>query len=138
MRKSKAMNTHKAMKIITDTNFLVDVVRFRIGLDFLDSLGDLVLGRFELVAPESVEMELGRMKSSDAKLALRIARTRVRFMEYAEGRTTDDKIVNLAKKLDRGGEKTAVATNDAALRKRLKALGIKTIYLRARKHLEMG
>jgi rRNA-processing protein FCF1 len=32
---------------------------------------------------------------------------------------------------------TIVATNDAELRKRIKALGSKVIYLRARKHLEI-
>ena len=35
-------------------------------------------------------------------------------------------------------EKTLVATNDIDLRKRLKALGRKTIYLKSKKHLAIG
>jgi rRNA-processing protein FCF1 len=49
-----------------------------------------------------------------------------------EEKDADKAFLNIANK------NTIIATNDVDLRKKLKNLGIKTIYLRARKHLAMS
>jgi rRNA-processing protein FCF1 len=77
-----------------------------------------------------------------AKAALSLIESgRIKIIKIADapGRTADDAILSLLKTMKEKNEikKTAVATNDAKLRKRIKALDVKLIYLRARKYLEI-
>lgn len=120
----------KGVKIIVDTNFLIDIVRFKINLESLNEFG-----KYKLIIPKAVENELKKIKNKYARVAIEL--TKLKGMEIVDNpvgiKTTDEIIIALAKEL-----KAAVATNDRKLRKRLKGLRIKTIYLRARKHLEIG
>jgi len=131
---AKSSRVHK---VILDTNFLVDIVRFKVDLG---SIGELLPGRYKLLIPEAVEKELKKMKSKNAKAAIKLAKLRdLKIIKnHASVRGADNMIVSLAESMQDKKSKIAVATNDAELRKRLKALGVKTIYLRARKHLEIG
>jgi len=130
-------------KIVADTNFLVDLVRFKVGLSDLD----IAIGSAEIVVFDSVIAELknlARKKTSSgryAALALQLLEIKKMNVVSKSGRV-DDLILDFAKKFSEksGKEKFSkgdllVATNDGALREKLKGLGIKTIYLRARKYL---
>ena len=131
------VKVRRVYKIILDTNFLVDIVRFKVDLD---SVGELVLGKYKLIMPEAVEKELKKMKTKHAKSALKISKLK-KLKTVSDPRAVkgaDNIIVAIAEELFNKKSKVAVATNDAKLRKRLKGLGAKTIYLRARKHLEIS
>jgi len=123
-------------RIILDTNFLVDLFRFRRSFDEIE---DVVGAQCVfLVVRQSVD-ELKRMKNKYAKVGLSFIDSGRIKIASAPGRTADDAIMSLLKKAKRKKEikSIAVATNDAKLRKKIKTLGVKIIYLRARKHLEM-
>jgi rRNA-processing protein FCF1 len=123
-------------KILLDTNFLVDLARFKIDLN---ALADLLDEKCRMLVPEAVRTELGKIKSKYGRVALKLVELYcIETIEYDSAcKKTDDKIVDMALNLGKES-KVLVATNDAKLRERLKALGVKTIYLRARKHLEIS
>lgn len=121
-------------KILLDTNFLIDLFRFKIGME---EIGNLLTEPYEFFIPTSVIKELKKISMSKgndskyAKLALRLAEgNRMKTIESIK--MADKAIVDLADK------DTLVATNDMELRKTLKRLRIKTIYLRGRKYLGIG
>jgi rRNA-processing protein FCF1 len=128
----------KIKKIVADTNFLVDMVRFKLDMSDID----VAVGRAEIVVFDSVIAELkslAREKTSSgrfAALALKIVKTRKMNVIGKSGKA-DDTILDFAKDFSEkfGTEDLLVATNDGVLREKLKKLGIKTIYLRARKYL---
>lgn len=119
------------MKVIVDTNGLM--VQAQFGVDVLGELGRL--GYDECIVPSAVldELEALRKKVKGAdKVALAVAEALVKSCRRVEAPgNADDVIVGLAKKL--GAD---VFTNDAALRKRLKKDGIKTVFMRSRHKLE--
>lgn len=121
------------MKILLDTNFLIDVVRFRVDLEEVTDL----IGRNELFTLVSVERELKKISQKTSKAGMYakaslelIKELNIRILKSDE--VPDNAMLKLA------GEKTIIATNDIELRKRLKALGRKTIYLKSKKHLAIG
>ncbi len=120
------------MKVLLDTNFFIDIVRFRISLD---GICDLV-GLAELVTLSSVERELIKISkqtsktSLHAKAALKLVKENNIKILKSEGRP-DELMV-------KSDKETIVATNDIELRKRLKDLGRKTIYLKSKKHLAIS
>ena len=121
------------MKILLDTNFLIDVIRFRINLE---EIGDLI-GANELTILSSVEKELREISRKTSRAGTH-ARTALKLIEEL-----NIKILKSEERPDNGmlkltNEETIVATNDIELRKRLKALGRKTIYLKSKKHLAIG
>lgn len=121
------------MKVLLDTNFLIDLVRFRINLDDITNL----IGANELVILSSVERELIKISKGTSKASMH-ARAALKLIKECDMKLLkletrpDDAMLKLA------DENTIVATNDIELRKRLKALGRKTIYLKAKKHLAIG
>jgi rRNA-processing protein FCF1 len=119
------------MRIIFDTNFLIDIVRFKISLERISTL---VLGRCEFFTLDSILNELseianGKSKESRyAKVALKIIKEkRIRILK-SRGKA-DSAILNIV------DEDTAVATNDTELKKLLKKRKAKIIYIKSRKHL---
>lgn len=128
--------TKAGLDVILDTNFLIDLFRFKLSFDDIE---DVAGGRCTfLISWQSVD-ELKRIKNKYAKVGLSfIDMGKIRAVS-APGRTADDAIMALLKgaKKKKVIKKTAVATNDAKLRKRIKALDVRVIYLRARKHLEI-
>jgi len=120
---------NKKANVILDTNFLVDLFRFKLGFDDIEK----VVGkrcRF-LVVQQSLR-ELGRIKDKYAKVGLGfVDREKIKVID-APGVTADDAIISLVSK-----ESFVVATNDTKLRKKLKSLKARIIYLRAKKYLEI-
>ncbi len=119
------------MKVLLDTNFLIDIVKFRVNLESLYGL----TGAHELATLSSVIRELNRLSKQNsrtggyARVALRLIKELGIEILKSESRP-DEAFMKLTDDI--------VATNDVELRKRLKALGRKTIYLKSKKHLAIG
>jgi rRNA-processing protein FCF1 len=119
------------LKVIVDTNGLM--VQAQFGVDVLDELGRL--GYDECIVPSAVTDELEalrkKLKGAD-KVAVAVAQALANRCKAVEAPgSADDVILGLAKALS-----ADVFTNDAALKKRLKKEGIKTVYMRSRHKLE--
>jgi len=122
-------------KVIVDTNFLVDLFRFRLGFEAVEeALG----GRCEYVMVSQSVAELKRLTAENGAVGASFIKSG-KIAVVAAGRATeksaDEAIVELVKKWM---PDAVVATNDEKLRKRVKAMGARTIYLRARKRLEVS
>lgn len=115
------------VKVLVDTNGLM--VPARHGIDVFEELKRL--GYDECVVPSAVIDELEALKSKlrgSDRMAVAVAMAlakRCTIME-APG-SADDVLAAMAKSLG-----AAVFTNDAALRRRLKNEGVKTIFMRSR------
>ena len=125
--------------IIFDTNFLIDLVRFKVDLEEVEGL---VARPYQLATLDAVVSELKKIGNKNARAALKIIEGRGFKILKAAKRNVDDAIIDAVEKAVKENNaeqaaRTVVATNDAELRKRIKALGAKVIYLRAKKHLEI-
>jgi len=120
------------MKLLLDTNFLVDLCRFRIDLSEIYDLLSEPVELYVLNATLS-ELEVLSKKSKHgkyAKLSLELIKnSRITVLNMSGD--VDRTILSLDKNF-------MVATNDGKLRNQLTRKGVKTIYLRARKHLAIG
>lgn len=120
------------MKVLLDTNFIIDSFRYRVDLGQVFDL----FPRARLATVPQVVQELTRLasrKSTSSRWA-RVAMNLIEGVEIVgapEG-NADDALLKLADK------ENIVATNDEELRKRIAAKGLKTIYLRGRKHLAVS
>lgn len=121
-------------KIILDTNFLIDLGRFGISIDEIDRI---MTENYEMQIVSSSVSELKKIaatameESKFAKYSLMIMDLRkVKILETSE--SADAAILSFADK------DTIVATNDIELRKKLKEKGVRSIYVRAKKKLEIG
>ena len=122
-------------RVLLDTNALL--VPGTIGIDIFEELEKL-LGSYEAVVPDFVISELksiaksgeGRSKVA-AKFALELLK-KVRVLKTEQKGRVDEAIANIAKE-----NNFIVFTNDKELRQSLKAKGVKVIYLRQMKYLEL-
>jgi len=125
----------KNFNVVLDTNFVVDLFRFRLGFDDVeDALG----GNCGFFMVEQSVAELRRLKNVNAKVGAGFVdsgKIKVVRAGRAGEKSADEAIAELAGKRMPG---MVVATNDKKLRKRIKASGARTIYLRARKRLEVS
>ena len=121
------------MRVLLDTNFLMDMIRFKADLYILDES----FGRYELVTFSSVKDELKSL-AKKTTISGRYAKLSLKFIEMNHvhvinsSRRPDNAIIDLA------GKDAIAATNDIALRKKLKSMGMRTIYLKSKKHLAIG
>ena len=126
------------MKVILDSNFLFIPSQFHI--DIFEKLESLLGQRVDpvLLAPTYQEIRKIADKGSpkmrqQASLALKIAqKCHIVQVEKDFEETYDDVIVRVAKEWQ-----SPVATNDRALRRRLRRKGIPVIFLRQRHRLEL-
>jgi len=122
-------------KVYLDTNFLIDLIRFKISLE---EIGELVNEPYQLALLNLVMKELKKISSSKTKesgyvkIALELLKPKNIGIVKTKEKNADRAMLSLA------DESAIIATNDVELRKKLKNLGIKTIYLRSKKHLAMG
>ncbi len=118
------------MKIILDTNFLIDCIRFKIDLKSQLAGNELFILDALFFEIENV-MRRGTYDSKLAKLALNFVNTGdVKTLE-TDGKNVDDSLVSYS------GQSYAIATNDRELRNRLKRVGSKVIYIKQKKYLVM-
>ena len=125
-------------KIIFDSNFLM--IPFELGIDVFEEVEKILSVRVEPVILPPVLEELERLASRGkpkvrrlASSALELAKRCVK-LEYARlpGETVDEYLVRVAR--DNG---MAVATADLELKKRLRAEGVPTIYVREKSRLDL-
>lgn len=122
------------LSVVVDTNFLMIPGLF--GVDIFSELDRVLDRKFKLIIPEPVVKELNRLargasaERSAAKIALALVR---RGRVVKTDAPADDAILELAE-----GESTVVGTNDARLRKELRARGVPVIYLRQKSHLAVN
>jgi len=123
--------------VLLDTNFLIDLGRFGVSIDEIDKVMN---ERYEPAVLRSTLNELKSIaatqqeESKFAKVALMLLDLRGVAVIESE-KIADEGIVEAAEK---DKQNIIVATDDIELRKRLKSLGIKTIYLRGKKQLSMS
>lgn len=122
-------------KIIFDTNFLIDCFKFKV--EFLKEIEEKIEKPFQLfiLEPNLKELEkIAKTKKKEAKyakLALEFVKNNCKLIATEE-KSADQAILSISDK------DTFVATNDKKLRKSLKALRVKNIYLKSLKKIEVG
>jgi len=128
----------EAAQVLLDSSFLFTPVNFEI--DIFNELNKLLGRRFEPVILSATLRELqklSRNKSTklrkQASLALKFAeQCRIQEASEESHESHDDLIVRIAHKMG-----YCVATNDKALRKRLRNLNVPVIFLRQKTKLTM-
>ena len=123
-------------RVLLDTNFLLLPVQFK--LDIFSLIPEVLEDKVEFFVVSNVIEELKQLAKSKGKdgrasnVTLSLLKTRKVEVIKTGGKSCDDALTKVAK--DKG---MIVATNDKELRKRLKSMGVKTIYLRSKKYLEV-
>lgn len=112
--------------VILDTNALL--WQFNSRVDMVSELNRL-LGAYEIVIPSSVLRELECISHRYSKAARKLAE---RYRIIPTELTGDESLLSLAETL-----KAVVVTNDKELRKRLKQIGLTTIFMRQGKYLSI-
>lgn len=116
------------MRVILDTNFVISLAKFKVEMNEIEDL----IGKHQLFTLDLVLRELRRISGKNSRLALKLIEAKKVRILSAKEKNVDEAMISLANK------NTIIATNDARLRKKLKNLGIKTIYLRSKKHFAIG
>jgi hypothetical protein len=126
------------VKVILDSNFLFIPSEFR--LDIFEELESLLGQNVDLILLSVTYQEIRRLSEEgspktrrQASLALELVeRCCVVQVERGLEETCDDVIVRVAREW-----KSPVATNDRALRRRLRSEGVPVVFLRQRHRLEL-
>lgn len=111
-------------KVVLDTNALLMPFEFKLNLDL--ELANL-FGEFEAYVPGPVIGELKRSGSKHSLVALKLAGKYIRYETSTQG---DAGVMEVAKALN-----AMVVTNDYILRRKMRAEGIRAVFLRSRKRL---
>lgn len=113
------------LKAVLDTSFLITAVRWRI--DFFAALAEWRLYLVPAVIDELNKIAAGRGRdAAAARIALELAE---RLGPQAVSGPADTALLQLAK------EGWAIATQDRALRAKVKAAGARVIYIRQKKYV---
>jgi len=126
-----------ARRVIVDSNFLM--IPFEAGLDVFSELEKILSVKVEPVLLPPVGEELERLASKGKPKTRRIASSALRLaercvkLEYGRrrGEAVDDYLVRVAWETG-----LPVATADLELKRKLRAKGIPTIYVRGGRRLE--
>jgi hypothetical protein len=121
--------------VVVDSSFLIQLAE---GVVAPSMVLEALEASFELTAPRQVVEELERLASGHPKPKVRRAARRALWMmgrlgvavEDVEAGNADDAIESLARRLKGEGLRVVVATNDRELRRRLRSLGIPSLYYR--------
>jgi len=123
----------KKLMILLDTNFILDLLKFKIHLE--DELNRLLESNYEVAIIDNVEEELKKLSDRGnrfAKLALKLLELgKIKKIKVNNKSDTDNIMLNMCKE----NEDIIIATNDVNLRKKIKEVSRKTIYIRSKKHL---
>ncbi len=108
-------------RILLDTNMLLSIFRFNVNLEALST--------YKMIVTESVAGELRSMRSQYARAALSFISERCEIVKSLHS-SADNDLLEIASALG-----CILATNDRELRRRAKAQGIRTAYLREKKKI---
>lgn len=119
------------IKVLLDTSILV--TSLKLPLDIFDETERLIGTRIMFLVPKEVQRELQKLSTKHTSLgtlaarALKISEDKCKIIEdkSTQETTADEALIRTSKEM-----KAVVATVDARLRRRLRALGIPTITLR--------
>lgn len=131
--------SRKTLQVILDSNFLFIPSKFKI--DILEDLAKTLNQRFEPIILSLTYKELQKIAESgptklsrQANFALKFAKRCYKIeVEKGDKESHDDVIVRVAADM-----KCCVATNDSALRKRLRRINVPVVYLRQKSHLAVN
>ena len=131
-------HSNEKVKIILDSNFLFIPAQFRI--DIFEELKKLLNKNLELIMLSSTYEEIRKFTESKTTKTRRQATIALMFADKCKKvpiqalneESNDDIIFRMALKW-----KCPVATNDRALKTRLRKANIPVIYLRQKSHLEI-
>ena len=122
-------------KVVVDTNMLLAITQFKV--DVFSLIKEKLGGKTEFFATKGILEELNKISKEGEKQRREIELVK-ELMEKnkveltaVDVKNTDDGLVELSKK------GFYVASNDKALRKRIKSLGGQNIYLRRKKLVEI-
>ena len=126
------------IKVILDSNFLFLPLHFDI--EIYEALSTILNRRYEPIILSTNLEELEKLAKSsslkiskEAKLALKLAeKCKILRVKRKLNESNDDVIVRVAAEI-----RCPVATNDQALRKKLRNIKVPVIYLRQKSRLEM-
>lgn len=126
------------IRLLLDTNFLI--LPLKLGKNIKAQLDEIIGYNYKIITLEDSLRELeavaprfsSNIHESIIQLYAVWPEIDVIRVENAANKTVDDKILEYAVKY-----RCLVATNDVALRRRLKKMRVPTIYLRQRGHLEI-
>ncbi len=122
-------------KVILDTSFILDAVKFKIDLD---DIMNIINQPYEILIPDAVIHELMQIAKnkgktgSNAKVALEIIKKK-KFKLIKTSETSADRAI-----LTVADKDVIVGTSDKKLKESLKKRNINLILVRAKKHLSMG
>ncbi|MCD6367725.1 MAG: hypothetical protein J7L45_01425, partial [Candidatus Aenigmarchaeota archaeon] len=112
-------------------------------VDIFDEFDRLIDEKYELLTTDGVLRELKKLSegssrsSKAARLGLKFIKGKnIKVLKTKES-YVDRAVLNLSQEFLKKNEKFAVATLDKDLRKKIKDLGIKVIYLRNKKYLSI-
>lgn len=131
----------KKTKVILDTNFLLIPGEF--GVDVFSEVGRVLDEPYEICVMNNTLEELqalisksNKQESFNAKLGFIMAKQKSLKTLRGSSEGYADKAI--LEKASESPEKTVVATQDKALREKLKKLGVRTIILKQKKYLALG
>ncbi|MEM5778428.1 MAG: hypothetical protein QXD43_02305 [Candidatus Aenigmatarchaeota archaeon] len=115
------------MKIILDTNFLIDCIRFKIDISS-ELLGNELFVLNTIIFEIEKITKRGTKESALAKIALEfIKRNKIKILNT--NKETDNALIDFSK------QGYVIATHDKALKSKLKKIRAKIIYIRQKKYL---
>jgi rRNA-processing protein FCF1 len=121
-----------AVKILLDTNFLLTMVRHKIhGFEDLKEKG-----KFEFFVLESVIGEMEALGRQDKKISNEV-RVVKEILKKNDVKVLETSVPIVDDDLVQRSKDYVVATNDKALRDKIRAMGGKTAYIRSLTYVEM-
>ncbi len=123
------MVSYNDLPVLLDTNFVLSCCKFRIHLEEIDSIVD---ERHHITVPQNVLDELSQLPltGADQKAQTIMLVVLTRYPVLPLKGPVDVSLLDYAKK-----HQCIVCTNDRALRRKLRSMGTRTIFVRARSHL---
>ncbi|MEW6295451.1 MAG: PIN domain-containing protein [Candidatus Diapherotrites archaeon] len=129
------MESSSKTKIALDTNFLLSVSELR--KDLVEEIRKEFGARAEIIAPEAVIKEIERLKERDKSTAKK-CRIALELIKKKKIRVLKGKKENADKELIELSMKGfIIATNDSMLKKEIRMLGGKNLFLRKKTLIEI-
>ena len=121
------------MKVILDTNFLIDCAKFRI--DYIEELKRIMYERYSIYVIDATFVELKNVKK--AKVSAKLAISMARKLGLKVIKTKKDKIVDELI-LEKADSAWLVGTQDANLKRKLKNIGVSRLFIRQKRYLAIS
>ncbi len=118
--------------VLLDTNFLASVMKFKISLDRME---DVLQEAYEFLIPARVLEELKKISPRHELFAKRLIESGRARLLPSEEESVDKELVRLSQKLGKG--RVVIATNDKVLRKKLRKIGVRCVFVKGKKYFRV-